>query len=203
MKSKLIAQVLLSVLAVSGTIATATTAEARPGTLVAANQTTVFRCVGSGRNLATIAKRGTRTTDPLILWQTTEFGREFTPSKRCQTVSSRLTQAVANNGGSLSNLLLTTGTVNNLPVVCFVNGRGRCNSGNTLFTLDRKNARNPGAVLARLVNFAENGAGQAVVSRTQPAGEPEQQYVSLQDLVDRSLGSDSEPVKAQPNNRGI
>lgn len=203
MKSKLIAQVLLSVLAVSGTIATATTAEARPGTLVAANETTVFRCVGSGRNLATIAKRGNRTTDPIFLWQTTEFGREFTPNQRCQTVSSRLTQAVANNGGSLSNLLLTTGTINNLPVVCFVNGRGRCNSGNILFTLDRKNARNPGAVLARLVNFAENGAGEAVVSRTRPTGEAEQQYVSLQDLVDRSLNSGSEPVQAQPSNRGI
>ena len=202
MKSKLIAQVLLSVLAVSGTIATATTAQAGP-TILARSETTVFRCVGSGRNLATIAKRGSRITDPLILWQTTEFGREFTPSQRCQSVSSRLTQAVANNGGSLSNLLLTTGTVNNLPVVCFVNGRGRCNSGNILFTLDRKNARNPGAVLARLVNFAENGAGQAVTSRARPNAEPEQQYVPLQDLVDRSLNSGSEPVQAEPGNRGI
>ncbi len=56
-----------------------------------------------------------------------------------------------------------------------MNGRGRCNSGNTLFTLDRKNAKNPGAVLTRLVNFAENGAEQAVTSRTGPTGEPEQQ----------------------------
>lgn len=202
MKSKLIAQVLLSVLAVGGTMATATTVQARSAILIA-NQTTVFQCVGSNRSLATIAKRGNRTTDPIILWQTTEFGSEFTPSQRCQAVSQRLTQAVANNGGSLSNLLLTTGTVNNLPVVCFVNGRGRCNSGNILFTLDRKNANNPGAVLTRLVNFAENGAGQAVVSRTRPTGESEQQYVSLQDLVDRSLNSAPAPVKAQPSNRGI
>lgn len=202
MKSKLIGQVLLSVLAVSGTMATATTVQARSATLVA-NETTIFQCVGSGRNLATIAQRGNRTTDPIFLWQTTEFGREFTPRQRCQTVSQRLTRAVANNGGSLSNLLLTTGTINNLPVVCFVNGRGRCNSSNVLFTLDRKNASNPGAVLTRLVNFAENGAGQAVVSRTRPTGEPEQQYISLQDLVDRSLNSAPEPVTPQPSNRGI
>ncbi|WP_341730688.1 COP23 domain-containing protein [Microcoleus sp. EPA2] len=202
MKSKLIAQILLSALAVSGTMVTATTVQAGPATLVA-NETTVFQCVGSGRNLATIAKRGNRTTDPIILWRTTEFGREFTPSQRCQAVSRRLTQAVANNGGSLSNLLLTTGTVNSLPVVCFVSGRGRCNSSNTLFTLDRKNASNPGAVLTRLVNFAENGVGQAVVSRTRPTDEPEQQYVSLQDLVDRALNTAPAPVKAQPSNRGI
>ena len=208
MKLQFIAPLLASALVLTGTAANAGQGQTRLITNSLRDTTTTFQCVTSGRNFVTIARRGNVTTDPIILWKATEFGREFTPWQRCQIVSNRLTKAVADNGGRLTNLQLTTGTINNLPVVCYVNGRGRCNSQNILFTLDSRNAKNPSQVLTRLINFAQDGGGQATVLRTR-AGEElsAQQFVPFGDLVDRSFRSTknqpSVPVQKPDSDRGI
>jgi Circadian oscillating protein COP23 len=179
---KLTASLLVSTLVFSSTIAFASQVQARPNT-------TTFQCVTSGRNFVTIARRGSVATDPMIVWKSTEFGREYTPWQRCQIVSDRLTQAVAENGGRLTNLQLTTGLVNNLPVVCYVSGRGRCNSQNILFTLDKRNAKNPSIVLTKLINFAQDGGGPAAVLRAGSGSQAAPQFVPFGNIVDRAFNS--------------
>jgi len=208
MKLQFIAPILASAVVLTGTAAFAGQGQTRLITNSLRDTTTIFQCVTSGRNFVTIARRGNVTTDPIILWKSTEFGREFTPWQRCQIVSNRLTKAVADNGGRLTNLQLTTGTINNLPVVCYVNGRGRCNSENILFTLDSRNAKNPSQVLSRLINFAQDGGGPVTVLRTRRGEELSgQQFVPFGDLVDRSFHSTknqrSVPVQKPESDRGI
>lgn len=197
MKSKFLAKVLVSAIALSSAVGLASPAQAQ-------SEATTFRCVTQGRNYATIARRGDRTTPPLIIWKTNEFGREYTPQQRCRLVSERLTTAVSNNGGRLTNLLLTTGTVNRQPVVCYVNGYSRCNSTNTLFTMDRRNADNPEEVLDRLVNFGTEGSGDAVISIAKPQTAPQTKkgYVNLESVVNRALKSPN-AGRPKPNNNSI
>jgi hypothetical protein len=203
---KLTAPLLASALVFAGTVAFASQVQAAPASNSLNNTKTTFQCVTSGRNIVTIARRGNVTTDPMILWKSTEFGREYTPWQRCQIVSNRLTQAVAQNGGKLSNLQLTTGIINNLPVVCYVNGRGRCNSQNLLFTLDKRNAKNPGDALTRLINFAQDGGGPVTTFRTGGQSSAPQ-FVPFGDMVDRALNSPnnkpSVPVTKPQGDRGI
>lgn len=202
MNAKTTAQLLLSTLVLSSVVTQASMVQARPVSQPF-SQVTTFKCATQGRNFVTIAQRGNRTTPPIIVWKTNEFGREFTPAQRCQAVSQRLTQAVAQNGGRLTNLMLTTGSVNRQPVVCYVNGANVCNSRNVLFTLDRKNAQNPGEVLTRLLNFGSNGSGDPVVSVAGPqASSP---YIRLEDVVNQAFESNNggQPVPIDPNDRGI
>ncbi len=125
----------------------------------------------------------------MIIWKTNIFGPEYTPETRCQTISQRLTRAVAQNGGSLRNLLLTTGRVSNYTVVCYVNtGAPHCNNRNTLFTLKPESAKDPGAALASLLRF---GAGAGGGPLLQDADGEEQPAVDLSAAVDEAFaGSD-------------
>jgi Circadian oscillating protein COP23 len=205
-KLKLTAPLLASTLILAGTVAFTSEVQARPSN--SRTTTTTFQCVTSGRNFVTIARRGSITTDPMILWKSTEFGSEYTPWQRCQTVSNRLTKAVAENGGRLGNLQLTTGTINNLPVVCYVNGRGRCNSQNLLFTLDRRNAKNPGEALTRLINFAQDGGGPVTTFKAGPGSQSSTpKFVPFGDMVDRAFNSTrnqpSIPAEKPKSDRGI
>jgi Circadian oscillating protein COP23 len=197
---KLTAPLLASALVFAGTVAFASQVQAAPVRNSVNNTKTTFQCVTSGRNFVTIARRGNVTTDPMIVWKSTEFGREYTPWQRCQIVSNRLTKAVAQNGGRLSNLQLTTGIINNLPVVCYVNGRGRCNSQNLLFTLDKRNAKNPGDALTRVINFAQDGGGSPLESRTITGQSSAPQFVPFGDMVERALNS---PNNKPQGDRGI
>ncbi|MEG4973291.1 MULTISPECIES: COP23 domain-containing protein [unclassified Microcoleus] len=203
---KFTAPLLASALVFAGTVAFASQVQAAPASNSLNNTKTTFQCVTSGRNFVTIARRGNVTTDPMILWKSTEFGREYTPWQRCQIVSNRLTKAVAENGGRLANLQLTTGIVNNLPVVCYVNGRGRCNSQNLLFTLDKRNAKNPGDALTRLINFAQDGGGPVTTFRTGTQSSAPQ-FVPFGDMVDRAFNSPnnkpSVPIAKPQGDRGI
>lgn len=123
---------------------------------------TTFRCIKYNNGFATIAQRGDRTTPPAITWNTT-LG-QYTPEKRCQQVSRKLSQVVALNGGKLRHLVLKTGTVNRQQVVCVINSSvsTACNSANLLFTLQSRNAKRPGEVVAKLQNFSVMGTGVPV-----------------------------------------
>lgn len=223
MKSKLLAQILLSTLALSGAVGFTTIVKAQqtvpaedvsPQAVPTESLTTSFECVTEGRNYATIARRGDRTTAPLMLWRTNEFGREYTPQNRCRIVSDRLSRAVTENGGRLTNLQLTTGRVNGLPVICYVNGgQSACNSSNLLLTLDSRNARDPNAALQNLVNFGVSGSGSPIVSFSPSGGSrpTSQKRISLERIVEQGfaeIGDDEPPVSRpkptrRPTNNGI
>jgi len=125
----------------------------------------------------------------MIAWNTTEFGNDYTPDERCRIVSQRFTIAMADNGGKLSHLDLTTGTLNNYAVVCFVlNRSSTCNDSNLLFTLKQENAQNPRLVLAKLTNFGRGQAGSYVtVYEKEPP-----QFISLEKLVNDTLPTDTD-----------
>ncbi|MFB2833133.1 COP23 domain-containing protein [Floridanema evergladense] len=172
---------------------------------------TTFECVTEGRSYATVARRGDRVTSPIILWRTYEFGSQYTPQNRCLMVSDRLTRAVNENGGRLTNLELTTGRVNGLPVICYTNGgQYGCNSRNLLLTLDSRNANNPNTALDNLLNFGVSGSGAPVVSfapssgiNRRPSSTPKR--ISLERIVNEAFedkyGDDETPVvRPQPSN---
>jgi hypothetical protein len=124
--------------------------------------TTTFNCIRSGENFATIARRGTRTTPPMILWET-KLGL-WDAWERCRVVSQRLTAAVAEGGGTFQNLLLTYGRVNNQPVICYVRSMdSACNSQNLLFTKKTGSKAPPFTAAfanleteARVINLSKN-----------------------------------------------
>lgn len=130
---------------------------------VRTSSATTFICGRSGNDPATLVQVNNRTLrSPLIVWKTHYFGDEYTPEQRCQSVSQRLTQVVAQNGGRLSNLRLSVGSVYGLTVVCYLNNATSCNQDNILFTLKPQNARNAPGILSRLSNFGQFGGGASV-----------------------------------------
>lgn len=166
---------------------------------------TVFICGRVGNHPATLVQfNGQMLRSPLIVFQTASDN--LTPQQRCNNVSQRMTAAVAQNGGRLSGLLLTTGKVNNQAVICFVNTAETCNSSNVILTLLRpENARNAGNVLARIVRFGRHGGGINVLENGGLDGvsglDVEPAAVSLEEAVNQ-LASESgslEPGATAPS----
>jgi hypothetical protein len=121
---------------------------------------TKFLCVSQGRGYATIAQRGNRRTSPLITWNSNAFGPQYTPEKRCNMVSQRLTQAVAATGGRLNTLRMTHGTVGSAPVICYIrNPEEECNSRNVLMTLSPNERGKENEILKQLTSFSVKGTG--------------------------------------------
>lgn len=118
---------------------------------------TTFECIKAGSGYATIAvtQEGAK-TEPLITWNSQAMaGSGFTPQSRCNEVTGRLNTVVAKVGGSFSDVLLTTGSVNRLGVVCWVNDeQSGCDDSNVLVTMSP--GRDPGKFLANLVNRRAN-----------------------------------------------
>ncbi len=147
---------------------------------------TNFRCVSQGNGFATLADNGKRQAT-LITWNTTFFGSDYTPKQRCEIVSNKLTTAVASNGGSLKNLLLSNGPFNGQMVICYLNGgKSTCDGSNQLFTLKPENARKAGTILQSLLNFGLYGTGTI----NESGGD--QVYVNLETWAEKSLGSEVE-----------
>ncbi|MBO1348150.1 MAG: COP23 domain-containing protein [Hormoscilla sp. GUM202] len=154
-------QMLATGLTISGIVAcstqpAATNPELQPVEEMANNpepvEPTTFKCDWQGGQWGTFAQRSNAvSTTPMISWNSREFGDNWKPERRCETVSERFTKAVANNGGMLSSLYLTTGKMNNLTVVCFVKQKpGTCNEDNLLFTLNKNNSKSPSEVHAQI-----------------------------------------------------
>lgn len=150
-------------------------------------EATVFQCIQNSSVWVTIAKRGNAvSSSPLVTWNSTEFGEQWTPQKRCNLVSSKLTKVVEKNKGRLGELNLTTGKLDsNQTVVCVLSsGQESCNRDNMLFTLNKKNAKNPSAVLVEITNFSQGLASNSTVAE----GGSVPQYIALETLVNRSFG---------------
>ncbi|MCS6959230.1 MAG: COP23 domain-containing protein [Pseudanabaenaceae cyanobacterium SKYGB_i_bin29] len=146
---------------------------------------TVFECVPFNGKYATIARRGDRVTPPMIEWTTT-LGGEWTPQRRCQEVSQRLTRAVAASGGKLRNLQLTYGSVKGRRVICYIDAStpvNACNERNLLFTLRPEDIGKEREILQTIVQFSLTGTGNRV---QQSAG---QDYALLGDAVEDILSS--------------
>jgi len=165
----LIPQTLAAILTLFGAAAcsTTTTTASAPDPQVEANEPpTVFKCIQQGSGWATTVEKGNITTKaPLITWDTTEFGDDYTPDKRCQIVSEKLTKAVADSGGKLDDLQLRVGLVKNRNVVCVLdNSSTECTSQNMLFTLSDKNSTTPKEALTKILRFNENKATGVTIS---------------------------------------
>lgn len=123
---------------------------------------TTFACVKKGENYATIAVRGDIKTSPMIIWKDTIYGI-YTPQKRCEIVSQRLTKAVATSG-KLKNLNMTHGIINSLPVICYITRKGeKCNSTNILFSLKSSERGQEQAIVAGLLDFSKLGTSGALM----------------------------------------
>ena len=122
---------------------------------------TTFACVKEGDSPATIAIRGERKTSPMIIWKDTSYGT-YTPQKRCQIVSQRLTKAVASSG-KLSNLNMTHGMLNSLPVICYITRKDeKCNSRNILFSLKTSERGQEKEIVSGLLDFSKFGTKSAL-----------------------------------------
>ncbi|EKD08989.1 hypothetical protein SPLC1_S203900 [Arthrospira platensis C1] len=122
---------------------------------------TTFRCIPVGNGYATIAVASTgHESKPLITWNSQAFiAGGYTPQNRCEIVSQRLTSAVAQNGGLLRDLLLTTGNVNGYDVVCWVNNSSSiCNPNNLLVTISP--GRSAGEFLGNFLKMGANPMGE-------------------------------------------
>ena len=132
---------------------------------------TKFTCVSDENgNVATVGQRPGGEPIPVIIWTADSskyFGQKVSPQSRCQIVTERFNQAVINSGGSLKDVVLTSGTVGNKTVICVlsINDTG-CDGGNTLFTLNPKNAKRPDKVLAQIAQISREGSSAGVIRET-------------------------------------
>ncbi|MCY7368825.1 MAG: COP23 domain-containing protein [Chamaesiphon sp.] len=127
---------------------------------------TTFACIPLGENFATIAKRGNLKTKPIIIWKDKSFGDKYPPKTRCEIVSKRLTNAVAEQKGRLTRLRLTHGIVGSNSVICYTThpdantAKGKCTAKNTLLTLKPEDKGQEAAIIKQLVTF--NVTGQVI-----------------------------------------
>ena len=195
--------ILLATLGFLGAVAIDAQAQTKPSTTInqststtkkQANQKTEFVCKSLGKNkgFGTFPKKGKQIAKgAMIEWKSNYFGAEYTPEQRCQTVSNKLTTVVSANGGSIKELLLTTGRVNNYSVIWYVDTtpEARCNNNNILFTLHGENAKNPGAALGKILRFSATGSGAAVHEDVEGASDVT--TVSLEEIVDQAFSEGS------------
>lgn len=121
---------------------------------------TQFTCVPDGNgNVATVGQRPGGDPIPVIMWTSDSskyFGQKISPKSRCQIVTERFNQAVTNSGGSLQDVVLTSGKVGDKTVICVLSIKETgCDGGNTLFTLNPKNAKRPNQVLAQIAQIRD------------------------------------------------
>jgi hypothetical protein len=136
-----------------------------------ANTGTQFTCVSQDDNsVATVGQRPGGQPIPVIIWTSESskyFGEKFTPQARCQIVTPKLNQAVAESGGSLKDVVLMNGQVGSKTVICVVsiNDTG-CDGSNTLFTLNSRNAKKADQILAQIVQISREGSSAGVIWET-------------------------------------
>jgi hypothetical protein len=122
------------------------------------------------------------------------FGQKISPQSRCQIVTERFNQAVTNSGGSLQDVVLTSGKVGDKTVICVLSIKETgCDGGNTLFTLNPKNAKRPNQVLAQIAQISRQGSSAGVIRETRGRVQ-----VKLSDLLKGKSGA-----RIKPATRGL
>ncbi|MFN7500638.1 MAG: COP23 domain-containing protein [Dolichospermum sp.] len=159
---------------------------------------TQFTCVPDGNgNVATVGQRPGGDPIPVIMWTSDSskyFGQKISPQSRCQIVTERFNQAVTNSGGSLQDVVLTSGKVGDKTVICVLSIKETgCDGGNTLFTLNPKNAKRPNQVLAQIAQISRQGSSAGVIRETRGRVQ-----VKLSDLLKGKSGA-----RIKPATRGL
>jgi len=162
-------------------------------------QDTGFVCAVTNDNVpTTLAQTGDGPVD-VFKWQSTYFRPPYTPMQRCQEVTERMNSFAAQ--GMLD--YITTGRVNNQPVLCAGSACDRSGS-NVLLTLRRD--QNPNQVLQEI---NANRAGAAGPSRQLSGGSSSSSSSFIKQNSDgtislnvkKYLGAASKsPFKSPPNN---
>ncbi len=167
---------------------------------------TKFTCVSQGNGKwATVGQRPGGQPIPVIIWTQSAskyFGSQFAPENRCQIVTSKFNTAVRESGGSLQDVLLTSGNVNGQVVICVISDRDNgCQEKNTLFTLKPENAKNPDKVLSQLLEISTKGSDGGVITETR--SNRRRVIVKLSDVLAarRSSSSPLKKPKVQNNRR--
>ncbi len=176
---------LSALMACSTSTTTSTTTETNSAN---PSEKTEFLCVEDTQDgwVTIVQRNNLRTIKPLLIWQTTEFGDNWKPEKRCNHVTEKLNKAVGNNNGYLSNLALTYGPVGNYTVICVATSPETCTANNMLFTLKQDNAQKPQKVLAQIAEFARNQGSVVPILE-----KGDRQYLLLEDLVDGAFSSET------------
>ncbi len=133
-----------------------------------------FYCVqGGGGGFVTVVSNG-QVTRSLITWNSQAFSYSgWTPEARCNAVTNRFNNAFASG----SRLMLSTGTINNLGVICGLQGSDRrCTSENIIITLTP--GKNPREALNEIISAAAGGRPLA-----------QSGSVTLNDWTDAALNS--------------
>lgn len=148
-------------------------------------ESTTFLCEKQENQWVTIVQRGNYVSKPLFIWSTEEFGDKFTPETRCQEVTSRFNQFVADNGGLLQNLALKAGTLNEKTVICVTEKQGEeCNDDNLLVTLKQTNQGNSSQIIKNIQEFAKSPENSNPIVEN---GQPSDNIFLLEDFVDTKL----------------
>lgn len=168
---------------------------------------TTFACILQGKEYVTVARRGDRTTPPMIIWKDTTWGPKYPPQKRCQIVSQRLTKAVSSTG-KLTSLDMTHGIVNSTPVICYITNKGaKCNSENILFSLKPSERGQEQEILAQLLAFSKKGTGGPITRGGSNEQEEDQvtgtgEVVTWGDTIEKKLNLPAKNTPANPNSSG-
>jgi Circadian oscillating protein COP23 len=158
--------------------------------------TTTFACIKKGSDPVTVARRGDRITSPMITWRDKTWG-SYTPEKRCQLVSQRLTKAVATSG-KLSSLDMTYGLINSLPVICYITTKGeKCNSDNILFSLKASERGQEQRIVNELLNFSKLGSGAGTVrgGATVTSPTPQTYGDAIENAFNQAAPADIDEIK--------
>jgi hypothetical protein len=170
-----------------------------------ANTGTQFTCLPQDDgSVATVGQRPGGQPIPLIIWTSASskyFGDKFTPQVRCQVVTPKLNQAVAESGGRLKDVILMTGRVKKNTVICVVSANDTgCNGRNTLFTLKPENAKQAEKILAQIMQISREGSSAGVIRETQGRVQ-----IKLNDLLTNNANHSLQQPKTKPtvkNNSG-
>jgi Circadian oscillating protein COP23 len=157
---------------------------------------TTFACIKKGNDPVTVARRGDRVTSPMITWRDKSWG-SYTPEKRCQLVSQRLTKAVASSG-KLSSLDMTHGLVNSIPVVCYITRKSeKCNSENILFSLKASERGQEQKVINELLDFSKLGSGAGSIrgGGTAPSTTPVTYGDAIENAFSEVAPNDTDDIK--------
>lgn len=105
-----------------------------------------YECMNEADKLSTVAHTE-RGVIELIVWESNYFGSNWSPARRCETVSQRFQQF------SDQQLLrfVSTGSLNNYNVICISEKAGNCLTQGLLLTLEQNDK--PTHVLRQLFNY--------------------------------------------------
>lgn len=127
-----------------------------------------LECRKINNNYVTVAisnRNNINTATYFIVWQTWEFSSSgYTPQRRCREATSKLKRIIADNGASLSGLLLSTGRVDRYRVLCHSDRVNlECSDDNFLFHISGNNRKNPYQLMSKLLNFSVIGSISPII----------------------------------------